>query len=205
MSSQRSDRQLPNGFVCHVMQAIEDEMGGYSLRMMLRNVGLERYINELPPVNSDTEVYASEFAALLRSIRDYYGSGSRGSLTRIGRATWQRLIASAPIIRRIEFLFLPLLPLLPRCQRALNYLAGCMQEPDGEVSVHLLDTDLILVDHSSDSTFGQEDDKPICWITLGMIQAALGGITSEEQDVEEITCRAQGEDACKFRVRITTS
>jgi predicted hydrocarbon binding protein len=185
------------------MQAIDEEMGGYSLRMMLRNAGLERYIDELPPDNQQTEVYASEYAILLRSIRDYYGSGSRGSLTRIGRATWRRLIASAPLIRRVEFLLLPLLSLIPRCQRALNYLANCMQEPDGEVSVHLLDTDLIFVDRSSDSTFGQDEGKPICWITLGMIQAALGGITSKDQDVEEITCRAEGEDACKFRVRLT--
>jgi predicted hydrocarbon binding protein len=203
MKNQRSDRRLSNRYMHHVMQAIEEETGAYSLRMMLRNAGLERYIDELPPVNTQTEIYASEFAALLQSIRDYYGSGSRGSLTRIGRDTWKRLVNSASIIKKIEFFFLPLLPLLPRCQKVLNYLADCMQEPDGEVSVHLMDTDLIFVDHSSDSTFGQEEDKPICWITLGMIQSALADITSKEQDVEEITCRAQGEDACRFRARLT--
>ncbi|MBU0512592.1 MAG: hypothetical protein KKD28_01410 [Chloroflexi bacterium] len=199
----RHNRRLPNRYARYFMRAIQDEIGVYSLRMMLRNAGLERYIEAWPPDNSKQEILASEFAALHNAICEYFGSGARGSLYRIGRIIWQMMLEDASIGTRVGLLAARLLPPLQRSRRALEYLATQMRKPDGDVSVHLLDQDLIFMDTSSDSTFGYTADEPICWATLGMIQAALFWATGAEQAVDEISCRAAGATACKFRIRLS--
>jgi predicted hydrocarbon binding protein len=60
---------------------------------------------------------------------------------------------------------------------------------------------LILVDESSDFTFGQTDELNICWVTQGMLEEVLQWGSNQEYDVEEITCRATGGEVCKFQIR----
>jgi predicted hydrocarbon binding protein len=199
--TQRLDRLLPNDYLRYFMQAVESETGIYTLRMMLLNAGLDRYLEELPPRNRERVIQASKFAALQKAIREYFGSGARGSLNRIGHLLWSKLLENASVTQRVKVVAARALPVLPRSRTALEYLAARMSEPDGKVSVHLLDKELIFVDTSSDSTYGQEDEQPVCWATLGAIQAALFWASGEEQDVEEISCRATGADSCKFRIR----
>jgi len=198
----REDRLLPNRYVRGFMQATEAETGDYSLRMMLRNAGLDRFINKLPPENDKQVVRAAEFAALQAAIRKYYGNGARGSLNRIGRHHWDSILVEAPVVQKVRLAAARRLPILRGGRSVLNYLASKMSAPNGDVSVHLLDKELIFMDTSSDSTQGQSAAEPICWATLGMIQAALLWATNLEQNVDEISCRATGAIACRFRIRL---
>ncbi len=178
-------------------------MGAQSLRLLLRQTGLDQYVgNPLDP-RAKPAAYASEIAALLNGIRSYYGRGARGSLNRIGRAVWRDIQADAPINRRLRALFWRLFPPAIRCRKALEALAVVMREPDGQVSVRQQDTDLIFVDESSDFTIGQQDKENLCWITVGMIQEAVAWAAHKELDVSEAACRATGAGACTFRIRLT--
>ena len=87
-------------------------------------------------------------------------------------------------------------------RKTLEFLAARLAEPDGIVSAHLIDRDFVLMDQTSDSTFGQQAENPICWTTLGLVQAAVHWATGSEQDVEEISCQAAGADASRFRVQL---
>ncbi len=198
----RVDRQIPKRYVARFAKAITAEMGTYSLRMILRDAGLQGGDDQAPHILTPGTLRASEFAAIHSAVRAYYGSGARGSLNRIGRLVWQAAIAktakgwlSYPIARG-------LLSRLAGSRFALNMLATMMKKPDGDVSVHLFDTDLIFMDTSSDATYGQEEDQPICWYTVGLIQACIFWATGQEMAVDEIACRAMGVDACKFKIDI---
>lgn len=199
--SQRLDRRLTARYFQGFMQAIKDEIGAYSLRMMLINAGLESNVSEgyLP---EGQEVLSSELAALHQAIREYYGTGARGSLNRIGRGVWKWLITETTFDQKINLSMMRILSRASRRMKSLEYLAAQMNMSDGQVSVHLLDTDLIFVDQTSDTTYDQSSDEPICWATTGMIQAALRWASGEEYGVDEISCRAMGDEACKFRIRL---
>ena len=138
---------------------------------------------------------SAEFFRVLAAIRAYYGSGARGTLIRIGRTVWDRFVGKtlqgwivAPLVRIVG------------ARLSLKMLADLMEKPDGDVSVHLLDRELIFVDTSSDATIDQEDDQPVCWYTIGLIQACVSWASGVERSVEEIACRAMGHEACKFRI-----
>jgi predicted hydrocarbon binding protein len=200
MVQTRQDRLLPNDYVRVFMQAIEKETGGYTLQLMLRNAGLENYMEQMPPQNNDRVLPASKFAALLKAIRVYFGSGARGGLMRIGDQVWTEFEESIPVTQRIRFAAAKRIPGIIYSRVVLEYLAYRMSRPDGQITVHLLDKEMVFVDTSSDSTYGQDEDEPVCWATLGAIQAALYWATKIEQNVEEISCRATGADSCKFRI-----
>ncbi len=180
-------------------------MGVYSLHMMLRQAGLDRYVDRLPSGNRRAEIYSSEYARFQKEIRDYYGRGARGSLNRIGRRVFQRMEREAVFPDKIRLLWIRLLPAVARRRQILDWLAGQLQMPDGKISNHTLDLDLIFVVHSSDSTCGQSENQPVCWVTQGMLQEALVWATDEELDIEEITCQAAGGETCTFRIRSSVS
>ncbi len=196
----RPNRRVSNRYLRHLLQAIEDEMGRQSLRMVLRQAGLERYVTQLPKADNQAIAYASELAALQQAIRTYYGSGARGSLNRIGHATWKRIVAEAPIRRKLKLLLTRWRPWPERPEGILETLAAEMRGTGGDISVTVEGTSLLFIDQASDFTYGQTDEEPICWATQGMIEEALTWGQHQEYEVEEIACRATGVAACKFRV-----
>jgi predicted hydrocarbon binding protein len=84
----------------------------------------------------------------------------------------------------------------------LDLLAGILGASRGDITVHTLDLDLLLVDQTSPTTLGQQDDSPICFVTLGMIRECLYWATGEELDIEERACRATGAHQCEFKITI---
>ena len=70
----------------------------------------------------------------------------------------------------------------------------------GHVTVFTDDNRISLVDHDSDATVGRRRDSEICWETVGEIQEALKWGTGQEYDVNERSCKAKGDPACRFEV-----
>ena len=194
------DRRLPNARVRAVMLAIKEEMGNTGLNLVLRASRLERFSGNLPPDDHQLVVLASEFSALRQAIENYFGRGSRGSLTRIGREAFQQTLKSRPVQARLNRFLLRFLPPDARNLRVLNQLAAVLGEPGGNVTVHLDDRRFLLVDTTSDATFGQTTETEVCWLTVGQIQEALYWATGQEHDVTEVACKAKGSPACRFEI-----
>ncbi len=182
------------------MLAIQDVMGLSGLTTVLRQAGLQRYANALPPTDDGAGLKASEYAALMQAIENYYGRGARGTLTRIGFASFKRLVESQRLRTQMLQLLLRPLPLPNRRLMVLRWLAGQIGGPAGRVRVHLDDRNVAVVDQESLATTGRQRDGEICWVTLGEIQEALKWGTGREYDVAEMSCKAKGEAACRFEV-----
>jgi predicted hydrocarbon binding protein len=84
----------------------------------------------------------------------------------------------------------------------LDLLAGILGASRGDIMVHTLDLDLLLVDQTSPTTLGQKDDSPICFVTLGIVRECLYWATGEEHDIEERACQAMGAHQCEFKITI---
>ena len=199
MSTDTTDRALPNARARRFMLAIQDVMGQSGLATVLRQAGLQRYASALPASDDSPGLKASEYAALMQAIENYYGRGARGTLTRIGYASFQRLVAGQRLRARLFRALLRPLPLPTRRLMVLRWLARQMTG-GGTVRVHLDDRNLAFVDQDSLATTGRTRESEICWVTLGELQEALKWGTGREYDVAEMSCRAKGEPACRFEV-----
>ena len=176
-------------------------MGQSGLATILRQAGLQRYTSALPPANGEPGLHAAEYASLMQAIENYYGRGARGTLTRVGYASFNRLVASRRAMAGVYRLLFQLLPLQNRQVLTLKWLARELAGRGGHVSVHLDDRHLNFVDQESDATVGRHRDSQICWVTMGEIQEALKWGTGLEYDISEVSCKAKGDPACRFEIR----
>ena len=150
----------------------------------------------------DGAALARVYAAFQQSLRLYYGHGARGILLRVGRNMWERITMQANLLEKAELEIARRLPVPARRRRVLDLVAGQLREGGGAASIHTLDLDLLLADHSAAATVGQSAEEPICFVTLGLIEGALSWATGQDADVEEISCKATGASACEFRIKL---
>jgi predicted hydrocarbon binding protein len=192
-------RLVPSAYFDAILKAAEQEAGLYSLEMLLENAGIAEFSPNL--ADSRRTARASDISSLNQAIREYYGQGARGLLSRTGRGVWHRMLPNLRALERLQMIFWGFASLDGRRQRAVRLLENFQGIAKGQLSLHPADQDLILVDRSSDPTVGQSEQGAICWFTVGLIQAAFAWAAGREHTVEEIICRASGGDACKFRIR----
>jgi bacteriochlorophyll 4-vinyl reductase len=193
-------RTLPNARVRRTLLAIQDVMGQSGLTTILRQAGMQRYVNALPAADQGPGLRATEYATLMQAIENYYGRGARGTLMRIGYAAFARLVKEKRTQAALYSLWFRLLPAAARRWEVLRWLARELAGPGGQVTVHRDDQRINLVDHTSDPTAGRQREQPICWMTVGEIQEALKWGTGQEYEVTEMACRAKGDAACRFEV-----
>lgn len=198
--SEGAGRALPNSRIRRFMLAIQEVMGLSGLMTILRQAGLQRYGAALPPNNKESLLHAAEYAAIIQAIENYYGRGARGTLNRIGHASFHKLVQSQQLQARVYQLMFRMLPIQNRKMMTLEWLAQEISAPGGQVTVHLDDRHIAFVDQQSDATFGRTRETEICWVTLGEIQEALKWCTGLEHDVSEMSCRAKGDPACRFDI-----
>jgi predicted hydrocarbon binding protein len=193
-------RALSNARVRRLLLAIQDVMGHSGLATILRQASLQRLASSLPPPNNEPGLPAAEYAALLQAIENYYGRGARGTLTRVGYAAFDGLVASHRLLAGFYRLLFRVMPVKSRQLIALRWLAREIAGRRGHVSIQRDDQHIYLIDRDSDATVGRRRESAICWETLGEIQQALKWSTGREFDVTELECKATGAPACRFEI-----
>src|SRR5574341_413065 len=200
MTTSILDRALPNRRFRGLILAVQDVMGRNGLNPTLKLAGVPHYISYVPPANSVCEAHASEYAAIIHAIETQLGSGARGQLNRIGRASFKYILACDKLAWNAISLTRHILPVRQRMHRALAQLARYLSEPDGSVAVHSDYHRILMVDESSDGTFGRQRNTEICWLTLGQIQECVHWATGRNCEVVEVACKAKGHPGCKFEI-----
>jgi predicted hydrocarbon binding protein len=143
---------------------------------------------------------AKTYASLQAAMRTYYGRGARGVLLRVGQRLWNLLLEDAALQGKTRAAVVKRLPRTTRRKATLELLARLIATQPDDITVHSLDLDLLLVDHASPATLDQRASTPICFVTQGLIHESLNWATKQEFDVEEISCKAKGQEACEFKI-----
>jgi predicted hydrocarbon binding protein len=143
---------------------------------------------------------AGAYASLQAAMRAYFGRGARGVLLRVGQRLWNRLLEDGTFGIKAQAALIKRLPLPARKKTSTDLLAKILSASSGDITVHTLDLDLLVVDHASPAADGQRESTPICFVTQGLIRESLFWSTGQTFDVEETSCKAQGHHACEFKI-----
>lgn len=198
-----SQRTLSPRFLYQFVQTAASELGQENLSAVLEKAGLPfEWANPAHFGSLNNTAAAEAYAGLQKAMRTYYGRGARGILSRVGSNLWEHLLDDAPLTLKAQAKLLRGLPLNMRRKSALELLASLISAERGDVTVHTLDLDLLLADHASPGTLGQNESERICYVTLGLLRESLFWATGQEHDIEETSCRANGDEACEFKVAI---
>lgn len=194
---------ISRSFLLGFVEVLAGEIGGENLSVVLEKAGL--------PVEWASPMYLSSlhrsqipevYAGLQAAVRRYYGRGARGTLLRVGGKFWRRLLVDASPLLKVRAAFIHRFPAGMRRKAGLDLLARLLSRKSGDVTVHTLDMDFLLVDHFSPTTLGQKESMPLCYVTQGLIREALSWALDGEYDVEETSCRVAGGRNCEFKIQV---
>ena len=196
-----TETKFPNRVLQRFVETSAIELGPDQFHAMLALTKLPAEWAE--PENfskTDSVESAKAYASLQAAMRTYYGRGARGALIRVGQRLWGHLLNDAALGGKAQAAVIKRLPLSTRRKATLELLGKFIGTESGDVTVHTLDLDLLLADHTSPNTDGQSASAPICFVTHGMIRESLFWATGKSFDIEETSCKAMGEEACEFTI-----
>lgn len=195
--------EFPLGIMQKFVETLSTELGPETATAVLKKAGLpEGWAQNSNFLALNNEQSALAYARLQSALRTYYGRGARGILLRIGTKLWNQLLDDSSFGIKTQAILIRSLPKSARRKQALDLLTKILSAKRGDISLHTLDLDLLLVDLTSPTTLNQTDDAPICFVTLGLIRECLYWATAEEHNIEEVACRALGARQCEFKVTI---
>ena len=194
---------FPARIMQRFVKTLSSEVGHETFSAALLNAGLpEEWAQPTHFAGLDNEQTAQAFARLQSALRTYYGRGARGILLRIGAKLWGHLLNDSTFAIKAQAAFIRGLPKSLRRKHALELLSRILSTEVGNITVHTLDLDLLLVDQTSPTTLDQSEDTPICYVTFGLIRECLYWADGQAYDIEERACRAMGARQCEFKVTI---
>jgi predicted hydrocarbon binding protein len=195
--------KFPERVMTRFVETLSTELGHDTLSAVLLKAGLpEEWAHSVHFSGLDDSRTAQAYSRLQSALRTYYGRGARGILLRIGSKLWDQLLNDSTLGLKAQAVFLRGLPKSLRRKPALELLARILSAVPGNVMIHNLDLDLLLVDQASPTTLEQSDNAPICHVTLGLIRECLYWADGQEHDIEERACRALGAHQCEFKITI---
>ncbi|MDX9991163.1 MAG: 4-vinyl reductase [Anaerolineales bacterium] len=194
---------LPNHFLGYFVQTLNAEIGQDTLRMLLNKAGMDAELSDPQPLfHLETDSATRAYLDIQAALRLHYGRGTRGLLIRVGRLLWPLLSAKSDPLLKIRWRAIQLLPASIRVQPALKLLASLLRgKTQNQITIHNLDLDWMLVDHDFSGTLPGSSGQPVCFVTQGLIQECVYWAGKHELDVTEVTCKANGADACEFRIK----
>jgi predicted hydrocarbon binding protein len=196
-----SETKFPNRILRRFVETAAVELGPDQFNIMLALSKLpSEWAKSQTFLKMDPKESARVYASLQAAMRAYYGRGARGTLLRVGQRLWHHLLEDAALGGKTQAALIRRLPLTTRRKSILDLLARLIGTQSDGITVHTLDLDLLFVDHTSPSAEGQRDSRPICFVTQGLIRESLFWATKQGFDVEEISCKAIGNDTCEFKV-----
>jgi predicted hydrocarbon binding protein len=189
--------------------ASEEVVGKRGLSAVLRDAGLERFIDNYPP--DETKVISDltfgDYSNLSAELLTFFGRAGKGMLRRIGRLSARHGIKrQGAVFGLATALSSKVLPIPMQLKIGLtsmqNGFTKLSQEVGEEVHLRLEDRGdrFAYVDEDCSQCAGKQADARICLIRTGTIQEALHWLTGREFDVQEVECRAMGAPACVWEV-----
>ena len=196
-----SEQKFSNRILRRFAETVAAELGADQFNAML---ALSKLPSEWKKPETFLKMSSADsvhvYAALQSAMRIYFGRGARGVLLRVGQRLWNHLLEDAALGSKAQAAVVKRLPLAARRKPTLELLAKFLGGQPGDITIHTLDLDLLLVDHASPSTHDQHDAASICFVTRGLIRESLFWAMGKGYDVEEISCRATGANTCEFKI-----
>jgi hypothetical protein len=199
----KSGYYYPNKIGRIYLQAMEEVMGRNGLNALLNLTGLRQYIQEFPPDNLVREFDFADFSNLNKGLDDIYGPrGGRGLALRGGRATFARGLKGFGALAGAGDLAFKVLPLSTKLKIGIPAMGRVFSQFSDQITrVENFDDHFIYTIDRCPVCWGQESDRPICYVAVGLLQEGLRWVSGGlEFRVEEIECVAAGAVACVFNI-----
>jgi predicted hydrocarbon binding protein len=196
------DAIIVNTLVRQALVSAQEVMGENGLNAVLRSVGLERFVGNFPPDDTNPGIKTTEYARFNEAIETFYGRGGKGMLRRIGKASFQYGIQHQGALMGVAGAALKLMPQKQRIKFILNGMVTALKKTNAQVDAWVEETGdkIAYCESTCGICMGRHSTEPICHLYVGSVGEAVRWATDQEFEIVETHCVAKGDPYCRFEV-----
>jgi predicted hydrocarbon binding protein len=207
-----ADLPVVEGWMTWALKAAEEVIGKQGLAIILRENGLERFIDHYPAENLvlSKDITCGDYASLCTGVMKFYGRAGKSVVIRIGRISSRFAIEKQGTVFNVAAVTASkFLPLASQIKTLFENIQGGFRKifKDGgreiQVSIEDRGDKWAYITETCPLCAGKESDSHICWSFIGSLKESLLWFTGKEFEVEEVECRAMGASACVWEVSKT--
>jgi predicted hydrocarbon binding protein len=191
-----------NALVRQALVSAQEVMGENGLNAVLHSVGLNRFIGNFPPNDTQPGIKTVDYAKFNEAIESFYGRGGKGMLRRIGRASFQYGVHEQGALMGLAGTALKLMPQKQRIKFVLNAMVTALKKTNAQVDAWVEEkSDKIAYCESTCAIcLGRHSSESICHLYTGSVSEAVRWATDHEYEITETHCVAKGDEYCRFEV-----
>jgi predicted hydrocarbon binding protein len=203
---------LVDAYMRWALLAAEEVVGKKGLHVLLRERGLERFIEDYPPelLKISGSITLGDYAQLCAGLLTFFGRAGKSMVIRSGRLTSKYAIEKQSAVYNVAAkTAAKLMPSGLQVKLVLDSMVNGYNKLYAENGQEL---HFSLEDRGNKWAFisvecplcaGKAADLPMCWGRIGTLKEALFWLTGKDFHVEEVECRALGASACVWEVSKT--
>ncbi len=200
---------LVDAYMRWALLAAEEVVGKQGLQVVLREHGLERFINNYPPelLKISGTITLGDYAELCTGLLTFFGRAGKSMVIRSGRLTSKYAIEKQSGVYNVAAKTAArFMPSALQVKLVLDSMANGYNKLYAENGQEL---HFSVVDRGDKWAFvsvecplcaGKCADMPMCWGRIGTLKEGLLWLTGKDFDVDEVECRAMGAPACVWEV-----
>jgi predicted hydrocarbon binding protein len=204
-----ASNHMVDAYMRWALQAAEEVLGKQGLTVVLRENGLEKYIENYPleELKISGNVTDRDYANLCTGLLQFYGRAGKSLDYRIGRISSKYAIEKQAAIFNIAArAAVRLMPFPNQISTGLdNLISGfnkLWSEYGEEAIVSKEDRggSFAYIQQTCPTCSGKIADEPICHQTTGMLLESIEWLTGKKVSIREVECRAMGAPACVWEI-----
>ena len=194
-----------NNYERIALLSFEDVLGKGGLNVLLNLAALSNLIDNYPPANMERGFDFADHTAILVALEELYGPrGGRGLAVRVGRSIFKGMPDIFGTKAGITDLAAKELPLQEKMGIGLTSAAKTFSEVSDQLTTlqEVEDSFIWTIHHCPSCWSRQGADKPVCFVTVGFLQASLKWLSNgHEFNIAETKCCAVGDTICDFVIQ----
>jgi predicted hydrocarbon binding protein len=193
---------IVNALVRQALVSSQEVMGENGLNAVLHSVGLEQFIGNFPPNDTNPAIKTVDYARFNTAIESFYGRSGKGMLHRIGKASFQYGVREQGALMGVAGAALKLMPQKGRIKFVLNAMATALKKTNPQVNAWVEEDGgrIAFCESTCAICLGRHSTEPVCHLYVGSVSEAVHWATGQEYKVTETHCIAKGDQYCRFEI-----
>lgn len=203
---------MVDAYMRWALEAAEEVVGKQGLAVVLRNAGLERFIDNYPPEKTEviSRITFGDYSGLSAGLLDFFGRAGKSMVMRVGKISARKGIEhQSGLFNMATVLAAKLMPSATQLKLGMAAAIGGFRAISSSVGQEYKAT---IEDHGDLYTLtvetcaicaGQQADAPICWLFEALLETASCETFNKSFDFQQVACRAMGDAACVWEVSKT--
>lgn len=203
---------MVDAYMRWALQAAEEALGKQGLTVVLRENGLEKYIDNYPPeeLKISGNALNGEYASFCAGLLQFYGRAGKSLDYRTGRISSKHAIEKQAVVFNVAAcMAVRLPPFQSQISTGLdNMIAGFQKlwNDYGEEAIIFKEDrgdSIAYIQQTYPTCAGKQADEPICHQATGMLLESIEWLTGKKVSIREAEYRAMGAPSCVLEISKT--